>query len=172
VSAFARAKEWGGEKWAQCIGGIIALDHAWDFPDKGKKSMPTGEERPGEIEAWMKSGRKWGSTVDLKNVVGSRSVSGSFAAQWWGWWGEAQPPERIDEDGAWKGVDELEEQQWTRLALMHGRNGFLMYAVSLLWWAEAARKEDGNAKELPADWLLAVEDLTEVLGVVLKRVDR
>ncbi|KAJ7823359.1 hypothetical protein B0H13DRAFT_1919665 [Mycena leptocephala] len=167
--AFERGKAWGGTEWERCVTALIAMEKAWNFPNKGILSAPNGQddERPEEIPEFMRLARKWDSPVNLASEIGPRSVEGSFSQRWWSWWGHAQPESRQRENGEWRATVDLKAEDWTDVAKMHGRNGLLLYVGGLLWWGEAAAA-DNAAAALLADWKLTVDDVSGVLAAAVK----
>jgi hypothetical protein len=166
----ARAKSWGGEQWERCVTQLIRLKKAWAFPSKGLLAAPnTSEARPGEVEKFMRYGRKWASPMELASEIGPRAVSTSFADRWWTWWDLVQPQARKQEDGEWKRAEEIPSSEWAEVGKMPGRNGMLLYVGGLLWWGEAAAAAE-DAESLLQDWRCAVEDVAAVLEVACKTV--
>ncbi|KAJ7446039.1 hypothetical protein B0H11DRAFT_1930380 [Mycena galericulata] len=168
-AAFARAKSWGGDDGETCVRGLIALERAWGFPEKGMLSAPGGgsSERPAAVPFFMKNARKWGSAVDIQGEIGPRGLKDSYADGWWIWWTRAQPAARVQDSGKLETPEVVETEEWADLAKTHGRNGLLLYLGGLLWWGEAATAAGDDAALLLADWRLAVRDVAKVLTAVL-----
>ncbi|KAJ7511021.1 hypothetical protein B0H11DRAFT_1900353 [Mycena galericulata] len=168
-AAFTRAKSWGGDDWERCVRGLIALERAWGFPEKGMLSAPGGgsSERPAAIPFFMKNARKWGALVDIQAEIGPHGLKGSYADSWWVWWTRVQPAARVRDDGKLATPEDVETEEWADLAKTHGRNGVLLYLGGLLWWGEAAAAADNDAVLLLADWQFAVRDVANVLSAVL-----
>ncbi|KAJ7504116.1 hypothetical protein B0H11DRAFT_2221563 [Mycena galericulata] len=173
VKAFAglaRGKMWGGEEWERCVSLLLDLEEIGGFRDKGMLKAPAGKERPEEVEEFMKLARRWGSPFPLKTKIGPKEAEGSFAHRWWGWWECGQPAARGESQREWRAPAELDGNEWEEMRKRHGRNGVLMYIGGLLWWGEAAAADEEQAKELLADWHLAVQDVRRVLEEVVKPV--
>ncbi|KAJ7025063.1 hypothetical protein C8F04DRAFT_1269670 [Mycena alexandri] len=171
MGGFIRLRRLGGADWVACIERLLALERAWGFRDKGLLTAP-GEEkggRPKMVKEWMRYARKWEGKVDLMTrKVGPRGVEGSFAAQWWRWWGSVQPAERKGApDGSLTRL-ELEASAWEVLGKTSGRNGVLLFVGCLLWWGDAVAEEDDVS--LVEDWKEAVSDVVWVLSEVGKGV--
>ncbi|KAJ7813176.1 hypothetical protein B0H13DRAFT_2382726 [Mycena leptocephala] len=170
-AGFARGKSWGGERWERCVLELVALERAWDFPGKGLLAVPnSAEDRPGEVERFMRYGRKWGSRMELASEIGPGTAKNSFAGQWWNWWGVVQPESRKNGDSEMRRADEVPREEWEEIGRMAGRNGVLLYVGALLWWGEAAAAAP-EAEKLLEDWCLAVDDVAAVLGEARKAVE-
>ncbi|KAJ7042311.1 hypothetical protein C8F04DRAFT_1252282 [Mycena alexandri] len=165
VKGLIRLKTWAGADWVECVEKMIGLERAWSFKDKGLLSAPTEGKggRPKVVKEWMRYARKWEGKVELlTREVGPRGVAGSFAAQWWAWWGGIQPAGReVLADGALTRPD-LDGNKWAIVGKTSGRNGILLFVGCLLWWGEAVA-EAGDAS-LTADWKDAVSDVCWVLS--------
>ncbi|KAJ6463637.1 hypothetical protein C8R47DRAFT_1225128 [Mycena vitilis] len=168
-AALKRGRSWGGEVWAQCVVQLLAFERAGGFVGKGAVIAPNKvDECPQEISGWMQCGRKWGTPMKLAAVVGPSTLEGSYGHQWCDWWEQGQPAARKKGRGR---LDKIPKGQWQELARMTGRNGMSLYVGTLLWWGEAAAACE-SSEELLGDWRLAVEDVSAVLGEVLKVVGK
>ncbi|KAJ7665758.1 hypothetical protein B0H17DRAFT_1210765 [Mycena rosella] len=168
---FARGEGWGGKAWADCVQALIAFENASGFPTKGMLSAPNRvtSKRPLEVPRFMQGARKWEHAVKLASEIGPRSVEGSFGQCWWSWWGQAQPPARLNSSGEWESPSQVGVDEWKELGKMTRRNGMLLYVGGLLWWGEAAATADEKErKSLLGDWCRAVEDVSNVLAEALK----
>ncbi|KAJ7029961.1 hypothetical protein C8F04DRAFT_1187135 [Mycena alexandri] len=165
VQAFGRATKLGSKGCVSCVEQLIELERAWKFPGKGLLAALQGgpDERPREVPDFMQ--------VTLSSAVGPREVDGSFAQRWWNWWGVAQPEGR-EVDGELQAPEELEVEEWAEVAMMHGRNGMLLYVGALLWWGEAAAAEEDvdKAAVLRAEWRTVVAEVTGVLRAAVASV--
>ncbi|KAJ6522917.1 hypothetical protein DFH09DRAFT_844567, partial [Mycena vulgaris] len=126
----------GGEDWGHCMEGLLVFEEAWGFPGKGLLSAPNERDktaRPREIPDFMRAARNWELPIALTSEIGPRESEGAFADLWWRWWVKAQPPSRVNEDGAWASAKTLDGEEWGEMAKMHGRNGMLLYMGALLW---------------------------------------
>jgi hypothetical protein len=125
---FVWARNWAGEEWDLCIRCLVSLEKAWGHPAKGLLAAPnSSEEHPGEVEKFMRYGRKWGTPMELTSEIGPRAVCSSFADRWWGWWDAVRPKSRKEEDGSLKRVDSIPSSDWEEVGKMAGCNGLLLY---------------------------------------------
>jgi hypothetical protein len=87
-------RKWGGADWEDCVEKLITLERAWGFPGKGKLAVP-GEKEGGRlslVKSFMRDARQWDKPMDLEmKEISLRSLKGSFAEIWWGWWQGMQP---------------------------------------------------------------------------------
>ncbi|KAJ7156209.1 hypothetical protein C8R46DRAFT_1294775 [Mycena filopes] len=166
VRGFARLRTLGGQSWRECVEGLIALERAWGFKGKGMVGVPGKTEgRPMVVTTFMRDARKWETPAALEvEVVGPRTVSGSFSAQWWTWWGVAQPEGRKSGEDETLRRAQLKADEWSTLGKTYGRGGMLLAIGCLLWWGDAVA-ESGDAL-LVEDWMEAVRDVGWVLGEV------
>ncbi|KAJ7129819.1 hypothetical protein C8R43DRAFT_1134082 [Mycena crocata] len=171
-----RFKAEGGGEWEECVAGVIALEKAWGFPEKGLLATPGGRDgRPSEVALFMKTRRKWEEANELEKkggvraAPGPRDVAGSMSQRFWAWWELFQPEGRFDEEGNLRNAADVSEDAWDEVAKTHGRNGMLMVLGCLLWWGEAAAASE-DPSPLLEDWKLAVVDVTSVLTETLKGV--
>ena len=76
--AFMRGRPWAGAEWEVCVTRLVSLEKAWGYPAKGLLAAPnSSEERPGEVEKFMRYGRKWGTPMELASEIGPREMSRS-----------------------------------------------------------------------------------------------
>ncbi|KAJ7752298.1 hypothetical protein B0H16DRAFT_1266091, partial [Mycena metata] len=113
-------KEELGAVWGTCVRAWVDLEAASGFDNEG--GQLTTDKRPKEIKDFIRGGRRWYIPKHLGDRLGSKTIPNSYVAQWWEWWGVIQP-----EEGA----------GWAGLATMHGRTGFMLVLLSLLWWGMA-----------------------------------
>ncbi|KAF8210234.1 hypothetical protein K438DRAFT_1959508 [Mycena galopus ATCC 62051] len=164
--ALERAKEWGKEAWEFCVTGLIELEEAWNFPEKGLLTVPQGGKdiRPEEVPLFMRMRRKWENEVALTSVPGPVTLKGSFAERWWTWWEHAQPEACRLPSGKLMSSRLVETKEFTDVSKMAGRNGMLLYVGALLWWGEAARAVGEGSEEQVKEWKIAVVDVGSVLA--------
>ncbi|KAJ7876470.1 hypothetical protein B0H14DRAFT_2568185 [Mycena olivaceomarginata] len=152
VDGFARLRRWG---WGG-LGGLRQEAH------RGKLAVPGEKEggRPSLVKSFMHDARQWDKPVDLETKeIGPRSLKGSFAEIWWGWWQGMQPEGREDDvELGLSRPENLTEREWEDVAKTHGRNGCL------------ARSAAANDDTLQDEWMRAVRDVTWVLGEAVKGV--
>ncbi|KAJ7853403.1 hypothetical protein B0H13DRAFT_1904079 [Mycena leptocephala] len=151
-TGFARGKAWGGEEWEHCVTELLTLESVWGFPNKGLLAvLNSAEDRPSEIEKFMRYGRKWGPKMELGSAIGPCALEESFANRWWAWWAQVQPKGRKLSDGVLQRPDKVAMKEWEDIGKMAGRNGVLLYVGGLLWWGEAAAVAP-EAETLLGDW--------------------
>ncbi|KAJ7016688.1 hypothetical protein C8F04DRAFT_1280798 [Mycena alexandri] len=121
------------DTWATTWGPEV--EEASGFNNEGGKL--TTEARPAEISEFINKGRHW---IMVRKILapGSKEEEGSYAARWWAWWAAIVA----------KG----------ELHTMHGRMGFMLVVLSLLWW---------GAGDLGGGWETAVTAVTTTLEEVL-----
>ncbi|KAJ7017505.1 hypothetical protein C8F04DRAFT_1200386 [Mycena alexandri] len=130
ASFATRKREFGGS-WAKLVDAWLKLEEASGFDNEGGKL--TTEGRPKEVTEFINKGRHW-IMVRKIDAPGSKDTEASYAAQWWGWW---------------EAIERKED-----LHTMHGRMGFMLVVLSLLWW---------GAGELGVEWEAAVAAVTTTL---------
>ncbi|KAJ7036060.1 hypothetical protein C8F04DRAFT_1258436 [Mycena alexandri] len=135
-ASFATSKAQFGEPWASLVDAWVKVEEASGFDNEGGKL--TTEGRPKEVTAFINNGRHW-IMVRKIDAPGSKEKAGSYAARWWAWWAAIEA----------KG----------ELHTMHGRMGFMLVVLSLLWW---------GAGDLGGEWEAAVAAVTTTLEEVVR----
>jgi hypothetical protein len=137
-------RDWGDE-WLNCVGEYVKFQRRGGFPDNGAAFPSAPGIRPPEISVWMKNRRPW---KDVELVDKDR-----FKKQWWAWWISLQPKTRVRDDGN-NAPSPTVDMDWSSLE-KHGRNGFLLIMLALVWLGKASNRDDG--------WLKAVREVTLAL---------
>ncbi|TDL14510.1 hypothetical protein BD410DRAFT_695413, partial [Rickenella mellea] len=85
-------------------------------------------ERPEEVSAWLKRGRKLSSIPEFNDIT-------EFAAQWRKWWTRLQPAVRVSSTSAgWPLLrPTIADIDWSRTR-RGGRNGLFVVVLTLVWW--------------------------------------
>ncbi|KAJ7026907.1 hypothetical protein C8F04DRAFT_1267500 [Mycena alexandri] len=139
IGAFSTGKHELGDDWGDCVRAWFDVEKASGFDNDG--GQLTTEKRPKELKDFMKQGRKWYVPVKLGEArLGRKDLEKSYVAQWWEWWGEIEGGERV------------------KLVTMHGRLGFMLVLLALLWWGAADHGDE---------WKEAVRATTRLLREVL-----
>ncbi|KAJ7787819.1 hypothetical protein B0H14DRAFT_2628964 [Mycena olivaceomarginata] len=73
-TAFALGEKWGGD-WLMLVKAYMDFEAVCGYQDTGPRF--DGKDKPAEVAAWIKSGRKWGSSPKLENL-GKLGQKGSF----------------------------------------------------------------------------------------------
>jgi hypothetical protein len=151
---------------------LIAFKRTWEFPAKGLVAAPRekGGGRLKVVTAFLSNRQMWKPLIELETTpIGPRDVEGSFAHQWWEWWGGMQPKarQRCTELGLSR-LEDLIAEDWEVMAETHGHNGLSLVVGSLLWWGDAAAAVDEST--LIEDWRVAVKDIDWVLAECTKGV--
>ncbi|KAJ7787570.1 hypothetical protein B0H14DRAFT_3505320 [Mycena olivaceomarginata] len=133
-TAFALGEKWGGD-WSMLVKAYMDFEGACGYQDTGPRI--DGKDKPAEVGAWIKSGRKWGSSPKLANL-GKLGQKGSFVDNCWRWWRSLQPPERVWMGGMLSWADDM---TWGKLPRMYGRNGFMQVMICLLWWGQEVHRQ-------------------------------
>jgi hypothetical protein len=153
-AAFGRGKSWGLQ-WATCVKEFYDFERSRKF--HGNPISTVG--RPEAVKVWLGKGRHWETSPEL-GELGARGVEGSFVDVWWSWWIGMQPKNRKVRNGV---LDEASDHHWWYLLVKIGsRNGLVQLMATLLWWGDRVGGERGT-KEF-ADWVVAVDDVAEVLN--------
>lgn len=139
---FKRGRKWG-LPWKELVESYIAFEECWAFADGGR--MPS-KNRPAVFAEFMKAHRNWAKTMPVKDL-------GTFKEEWWVYWREIQPEDRLDNKGA---LRRPEKMNWEDFAGYSGKNGLLQIMGTLLWWGEAANKDGPAAAHA---WGLAVDEV-------------
>ncbi|KAJ7106833.1 hypothetical protein C8R43DRAFT_906037 [Mycena crocata] len=150
-------ERWGAE-WADCVNRFLDFEKACGYSETGPRIG--GGDRPEEVKAWVKGGRKWFELTALdKASVGKIGEEGSFVERWWTWWRSLQPAER-----KWtgEGLSCPSGMKWGRMATLCGPNGYMQVMLALLWWGTAVA---GTEEE--SDWTNAVADVDFAVGQML-----
>jgi hypothetical protein len=124
--------------WVECLKSYVEFQRQANFPEHGP-SLPTAV-RPVEIGEWMKHGRQ--QDINIRDTD-------DFQQRWWDWWLSLQPKSRVCASTA-----PSSKMNWSGLQ-KHGKNGFFLIMVSLMWW--------GKASNQSTEWVCAVEDVVAVL---------
>ncbi|KAJ7429401.1 hypothetical protein B0H11DRAFT_1945070 [Mycena galericulata] len=154
---------WGPE-WEALADAYVAFEEACGFPYERVSMEKKG--RVPLIDRWMKMNRPYNFTLALRE---EESVE-LLADQWWSWWKNLQPPERIREDG---GLARPMTLDWGNVRDHAGRNGMGLVVLVLLWWGLYGRVQGpkgpvaGTAQAM-ADWGVAVEEATWALESLVK----
>ncbi|KAJ7044194.1 hypothetical protein C8F04DRAFT_1175220 [Mycena alexandri] len=116
--AFIAGKDELGVEWGDCVRAWLDVEKASGFDNDG--GQLTTEKRPKEVKDFIKNGRKWYVPVKLGEArLGCKDLEKSYIAQWWEWWSEIQG---------------TAGEEYAGLATMHGRTGFMIVLLTLLWW--------------------------------------
>jgi hypothetical protein len=137
-------RNWG-DPWLACLREFIEFQRQAGFPDAGPSFPASTNIRPPEIAVWMKNGRRW---RDMELDDHER-----FGKQWWAWWSSLQPSSQLHDDPTLPSLPTV-AMDWTALR-KPGKNGLLLFMVSLAWW--------GKASDACGEWLKAVLEVTNVL---------
>jgi hypothetical protein len=138
------SRDWGDE-WLSCVGEYVKFQRRGGFPENGAAFTSASGIRPSEISVWMKNRRLW---KDVELVDKER-----FSRQWWAWWISLQPSSQIRDDDN-NAPSATVDMDWSSLQ-KHGRNGFLLIMLALVWLGKASNRDDG--------WLKAVREVTLAL---------
>ncbi|KAJ7352563.1 hypothetical protein DFH08DRAFT_693964, partial [Mycena albidolilacea] len=142
-----------GGDWSMLVKVYMDFKAVCGYQDTGPQI--DGKDKPAEVGAWIKSGRKWGSPPELANM-GKLGQKGSFVDNWWRWWRSLQPPERVWMGGMLSWVDDM---TWGKLPRMYGRNGFMQIMICLLWWGQEVHRQ----AQTDSGWASAVGCVEHVL---------
>ena len=110
--------------------------------------LPNNKQfRPEEIEWWMRRGRKYNRTPQIKDVA-------AFGASWMDWWAKMQPPRR---GTTWPFPHTPLRDQWQWNDLRKGgSNGLFLAIISLSWWLAEAVEVQGDLSDVK----VALADVT------------
>ncbi|KAJ7447959.1 hypothetical protein B0H11DRAFT_1744657 [Mycena galericulata] len=156
-ATFLLGEKWEGN-WAKCVNAYLDFEAACGYQDEGPRIG--GQHRPDEVAEWIRGGRKWFSTPNIKNL-GRRGEKGSYADNWWLWWRSIQPPERDWVGGMLTTPTSIE---WGKLEKMCGKNGFMQIMASLAWWGLHEFRRGQLGAE--SGWSAAVSEVQWVLEEV------
>ncbi|KAJ7078590.1 hypothetical protein B0H15DRAFT_954490 [Mycena belliarum] len=183
--SYLSSKPWG-PLWTQMIEKLVFFEWAHFHVEECDRRLiaPHGAAaRPSEVAQWMKEHRRW-----VDQSLEEKAPNGPFGPRLLAWWKALGPKGRLtksSEDGT-PGRPGLNEDkadyshiEWTRLRV-YGKNGLVLVALMLAWWGQTIWNRgavDGlgggdAALAKSADWLLLVEDLTWVLGMLAEDQDR
>lgn len=136
--------EWGVQ-WTECVELLVEIERK--ATKGGLASIPRGDYRPDDFNAWIKEARK----------LEMRPVSSGFGSGMGEWWDDLQPPGR-GEDHRGYDLDAIPPTEWRRLRVFN-RNGFGLILLGMAWW----RTSLGES----ADWINLLDDMRWVLKVWL-----
>ncbi|KAF7971012.1 hypothetical protein HWV62_22281 [Athelia sp. TMB] len=145
------------EKVAPSCAAVNGAMKAWvefedlmDYPEsKAQKNILSKDNRPVEVDRWIKDHRKPHAMPDVTaNVT-------SFSKAWRAWWAGLLPIEHNTEhNNASRDLSDYAEVQKA------GPNGVFLLVLSLVWWGGAVRDQGEGSIQ---DWRAAVADLTDVI---------
>ncbi|KAJ7615091.1 hypothetical protein DFH06DRAFT_1343945 [Mycena polygramma] len=142
---------------------LIRVEQKFGF-EKNPQNGVSGDDRPGEIQQWIKAGRG----VKRKSAYDARVKDlGDYEGRWWKWWDSLQPKWRQrGPDKMWEIRDEyLKEWEWDEF-WFPGQNGCLCIVASLYFWGSSSLALGGSGVWDEANrtsWERAVRDVVWIL---------